>query len=199
MVDLKNRKAFRAFIAGAAGIALLAGGTTFALWTEAATVNGGSVTAGSFDFATSGTAQWTDTKNAKVITKDVNNKLVFLAVPGDVIKLVQPSTIKATGDNLKAQLTAISAAAQANMAANGITVNYSMYKGTDTTLVANRIVAPTALGASAPAVAIPASVAAGDTYTIVLDVAFSASAPIDLQGVNTNLGDITFTMDQVTV
>ena len=190
-------KATKAFIAGAAGIALLAGGSTFALWSEAATVQGGSISAGSFKFITSGTSKWVDTSDATTIVTDGTGKLNFLAVPGDVLKFTQPTTITATGTNLTAQLSAISDLAQADMTSNGITVKYSMYSGSDTTIAAKRVVQPTSLGSAATAVPIPASATAGDTYTIVLDVAFASSAPINLQGVLTQLGGITFTMNQV--
>ena len=49
-------------IAGIAGIALLAGGTTFALWNDDTTnANGGIITAGNLEVATVGTTQWVDT------------------------------------------------------------------------------------------------------------------------------------------
>jgi alternate signal-mediated exported protein len=96
-------KLLKGSIAGAAGIALLLGGAgTFALWNQTAVVAGGSVTSGVLTIANSGNASWKDISADKTAsTIDIST---FKIVPGDKIELTQVVNVKATGDNLKANL-----------------------------------------------------------------------------------------------
>lgn len=92
-------------IAGGAGIVLLLGGAgTFALWNDSATIDGGTITAGTLDIQTVTPGAWTD------ISPDVDGQPVpipditdFRTVPGDVLKYTAGVTIVATGNNLLAE------------------------------------------------------------------------------------------------
>ena len=91
-------------IAGIAGIALLAGGTTFALWNDGVNVDGGIITAGNLDVATVGTTQWVDTSANRTDaghTIDLND---FKIVPGDTIQGTFGIAAALQGDNLVANL-----------------------------------------------------------------------------------------------
>lgn len=94
------KKLTKATIAGALGVVLLAGGTTFALWSDSATVNGGSVTSGTLALTPSGTPAWTDLSDDSTID-DITS---FLIVPGDTIEYTASFVVDASGDNLSATL-----------------------------------------------------------------------------------------------
>ena len=48
----------KGLVAGLAGAAVLAGGSTFALWSDSDSVDGGAITAGNLDVAAIGTPAW---------------------------------------------------------------------------------------------------------------------------------------------
>jgi len=96
------KKITKATIAGAAGILLLAGGTTFALWSDSATVNGGSVTSGTLALEATGTPAWNDTSTATPVP--IADIAAFRIVPGDTVEYTSSFTVSATGDNLTADL-----------------------------------------------------------------------------------------------
>src|SRR6187402_2589102 len=91
-------------IVGAAGIALLLGGAgTFALWSDSASVDGGTVTSGTLSFNDVRPGVWKD------ISPDVNggagvdiNPATFLTVPGDVLAYTSDVVVNATGTHLLA-------------------------------------------------------------------------------------------------
>jgi alternate signal-mediated exported protein len=88
-------------IAGAAGIALLLGGTgSFALWNATSSVSGGTITSGTLNMATVGSPVWTDTNTNTVIDPST-----FRIVPGNTITVNQKITITGTGNDISATLT----------------------------------------------------------------------------------------------
>lgn len=92
-------------IAGIAGIALLAGGTTFALWNDDASIAGGVITAGNLEVATVGTATWKDISADRT---DANHTIASLAafkiIPGDTIEGTFGIDAALQGDNMVANL-----------------------------------------------------------------------------------------------
>lgn len=97
------KKITKATIAGGLGIVLLAGGTTFALWSDSTTVNGGSVTSGTLALDAVGTPEWNDTSSGTAVA--IGDISSFLIVPGDTIEYTASFAVNATGDNLTADLT----------------------------------------------------------------------------------------------
>lgn len=93
----------KAVLAGGAGIALLAGGSTFALWNDTETVDAGEVTSGQMTLGLSGIAAWADVSPDAVTT--TWNPATDLLVPGDTIAWTQDVLITATGKNLVAELS----------------------------------------------------------------------------------------------
>lgn len=92
-------------VAGAAGIALLLGGAgTFALWNDASTISGGTVSTGTLSIVNSGAATWTDISSTTVGGTAFNPATQKL-VPGDKVQLTQAVVISTTGKNLKANFT----------------------------------------------------------------------------------------------
>ena len=95
-------------IAGIAGIALLAGGTTFALWNDSANLNGGTITAGNLDVAPLPRRQapasgWTFRRphGQQATTIDLDS---FKIVPGDTIEGTFGIDAALQGENLVANL-----------------------------------------------------------------------------------------------
>ena len=115
-------KLFKGAIAGAAGVALLVGGTgTFALWNSTAQVDVGTVTSGTLAIEKDTTvATWRNVSSDAPSDPSIAAIADYRIVPGDKLELTQNVTINATGNNLKATLgytaDSISAAGIANEA-----------------------------------------------------------------------------------
>lgn len=95
-------KLLKGSIAGAAGVALLLGGAgTFALWNDDATVDGGTISAGTLTVveAPGTTDGWSSADGGTIA--DIAD---FLIVPGDVLTYTTTLEITAEGDNLSAIL-----------------------------------------------------------------------------------------------
>lgn len=96
------RNKTKGVIAGIAGIALLTGGSTFALWSADAPLAGGTITNGDLDVAAIGTLAWRD------VSADRTPQDITLAdwrmVPGDTLQGTQGLDVVLVGDNLVADL-----------------------------------------------------------------------------------------------
>lgn len=95
-------KLLKGSIAGAAGVALLLGGAgTFALWNDDATVNGGTISAGTLTVVETpgATSEWSSADGGTIA--DIG---AFQIVPGDVLTYTTTLDITAQGDNLSATL-----------------------------------------------------------------------------------------------
>lgn len=115
-------------IAGAAAIALLAGGTTFALWSDDAPVDGGIITSGNLEVATTGTT-WVDLSTDRTDKGHSINLAAFKIVPGDTIQGTFGIDGALEGDNLVANLgLTLAGAAEGDLLADakGVTVTYSL-------------------------------------------------------------------------
>lgn len=92
-------KLLKASIAGAAGIALLAGGAgTFAAWQDSAQISATSIQSGKLDIASVANGVW---KSGSTTI----DPATYLVVPGDVLTFTQDLTVEATGTNLAATLS----------------------------------------------------------------------------------------------
>lgn len=98
------KKQTKAAIAvGAGAILLLGGAGSLAYWNDTTTIPGGKIDSGQLSLAPcAGGGAWTDTNKANAPI-DIN---LFKIVPGDTVAFACNSTINATGNNLKATLTA---------------------------------------------------------------------------------------------
>lgn len=98
-----NKTTKGALGASAAAVLLLGGAGSLAYWTDATTLNGGSITSGSLALsAPSCDADWKYTTANGVVAA---GSTVVKVVPGDTITKTCRFTVTATGDNLKATLT----------------------------------------------------------------------------------------------
>src|SRR5690606_2413486 len=129
-------------IAGIAGLALLGGGTTFALWSDSATLTGATITNGNLDVTATGTMAWadvsSDTVGAPVSIPSIGD---WRMVPGDALEGSQSLTVEVEGDNLVANLLVDTVSATLPA---GVTATYDVLRGA--TVVADDI----ALGTDTP-------------------------------------------------
>jgi spore coat-associated protein N len=88
---------------GAAGLLLLGGAGTYALWSDSVTLDGGTINAGQLDLAVTTAGAWADVSTGTPVAIDIDD---FLIVPGDVLTYSLSATLQAEGDNLEATLEA---------------------------------------------------------------------------------------------
>lgn len=92
-------------IAGAAGLALLAGGTTFALWSSQATIDATTISTGTLTVTTDDQEfAWYDTNAAPfpALIEDIDE---FTAIGGSAIRGHENFTLTIDGTDLSAELT----------------------------------------------------------------------------------------------
>lgn len=94
-----NKAIKGAIAAGAAGILLMGGAGTYAVWSDTKNIDAAAVATGELTLALTGTAPaWTYSGGSTAVSSNG-------IVPGDVIKSTQQVTITAKGDNIAGQLT----------------------------------------------------------------------------------------------
>lgn len=175
------KKITKATIAGGLGIVLLAGGTTFAPWSDSATVNGGSVTSGTLALDATGAPVWNDTSSGTAVA--IGDISSFRIVPGDTIEYTAAFTVDATGDNLTADL-----AVSDPVAATG-----------DAELIAATEVTQTFTDADGADVVDGAITSAndGDVINVTVTIVFDEdTAGTTAQADTINLEDLTVTLTQ---
>ncbi|WP_308467456.1 alternate-type signal peptide domain-containing protein [Rathayibacter soli] len=167
-------------IAGAAGIALLLGGAgSFALWNATSTVAGGTITSGTLNMATVGSAVWTDTTTNTVI-----NPSTFRIVPGDTIAVTQQLTVAGTGNDLSATL-----------ANNGATLAGTLASSLGTPTVVQTLTASDSTPIAGNTVTVgnvPVTVNATVTFTFP----FGTTVDNTSQAKAATLSDVQFTLTQ---
>jgi alternate signal-mediated exported protein len=138
MADENTRKQrrFTGIIAGVAGIALLLGGTSFALWSQSGSMSTGNITSGNLALNV-GTNQWYDISpdrndEATPTLAGVNGHTIttigdYRIVPKDVLLDQDPVSIALQGDNMVAQLSiGLSSAYTANPDLAGLSFQYAV-------------------------------------------------------------------------
>jgi len=207
------RNKTKGVIAGVAGLALLSGGVTFALWSDSTTVDGGTITNGNLDVEAIGTLAWVDVSADR---EDSPHAITDLAtwrmVPGDTIEGTQGIGVALEGDNLVATLEVSSATDPATFP-TGVSVTYDVLQGATPIAEDVPLGTPTTMrlaagragqGAGAPVNAPPTVVIddviipATPNLTVVLRATFDAATPdqVSVQA-DTVLGDVAVSLDQV--
>ena len=123
-----NSRTTTGLVAGAAGAALLVGGGTFALWSDSAAVDGGTITSGNLDVELVGEPQWQDVSADRADNPHVIDLETFRIVPGDTIEGRYGIDAALEGDNMVAVLgLAVGEASGELIAAeDGVSVTYSL-------------------------------------------------------------------------
>jgi alternate signal-mediated exported protein len=119
-------------IAGIAGIALLAGGSTFALWSDSDTAAGGTIVNGDLDVAALGALSWKDVSGDRTDSPHAIDLASWKMVPGDTIVGTQEIDVALLGDNLSAKLSLSKAAA--DTLPTGVSVAYDVTNAAGTVL-----------------------------------------------------------------
>jgi alternate signal-mediated exported protein len=135
-----NRKpAIQGALAGAAFAALLlAGGGTFALWSDQATVTGGTITAGDLRVAPVGDGDLTWYETHDLDRTAALDLATFRIVPGDSITATQDLAVALSGDNLHAQLSVDGAGSGALLGdPDGVQLTFSVLDQAGAPLVSN--------------------------------------------------------------
>ncbi|MBD7918324.1 alternate-type signal peptide domain-containing protein [Cellulomonas sp. Sa3CUA2] len=125
---MKNKT--KGLIAGVAGIALLTGGSTFALWSAQDSVAGGTITNGDLNVTAAAALSWVDTSADRTDADHVINLSTWRMVPGDTAEGTVAVDVTLIGDNLAAEL-ALTSTAPVDL--NGLELSYEVYKEGDTT------------------------------------------------------------------
>jgi len=167
-------------IAGIAGLALLGGGTTFALWSDSDTISGATITNGKLSVTATGSMSWQDVSDAAAPV-DITSIGDFRMVPGDSLQGSQSLDVVVEGNNLVADLLVDTAAATVPA---DVEVTYDVLRGS--TVLASDV----ALGTDTPLT----DVASG-TYTVVVNVDFDYDAEGSMED-TTALQDITVSLTQ---
>lgn len=88
---------------GAAGLLLLGGAGTYALWSDSEIIPGGSIDSGQLEFLATTSGVWADVSDGTP-GAPIPDIADFLIVPGDVLTYSLSTTLRARGDNLEATL-----------------------------------------------------------------------------------------------
>ena len=207
------RNKTKGVIAGVAGLALLSGGVTYSLWSDTATVTGGTITNGNLDVAAIGPLAWVDVSPDRADSPHpITSLATWRMVPGDIIEGTQGIGVALEGDNLVATLEVSSATDPATFP-TGISVTYDVLQGV--TPIASDVPLGTATtmrlaagragqGAGAPVNAPPTVVItdivvpATPNLTVVLRATFdpATTGQVSVQA-TTVLGDVAVSLDQV--
>lgn len=96
----RDRRLTKGVIAGAAGLALLVGGGTFALWFDNEEIPGGDINSGQLDIALGAAGVW---RADDCVTGDVIPSIsAYLISPNDVVCFAQPMDVIVNGADISA-------------------------------------------------------------------------------------------------
>ncbi|MGL4305272.1 MAG: alternate-type signal peptide domain-containing protein [Mycobacteriaceae bacterium] len=170
-----------AIAAGAAGILLMGGAGTLALWSDSEVIGGGTIASGELTIAPSGTPAWADVSD--ITPGAIADISTFKIVPGDILTYTADYKIAATGDNLKATLTADSAAITGDTDLKGkITTELTM----------------TGAGSGGPGTYNLTSADGGKTIKVVVKITFDKTTPDQVaQNQKIDLSGFKLTLQQV--
>lgn len=185
-----NKIAKAGIAAGVAGLLLLGGGTTWALWQDNKTVDAGQIATGQLKLALGAAGTWKDVSADVTGAPDIDLSTFKLA-PGDTVKFSQNVTIAAEGKNLKGSLTIDQASVNAAIPAAWqpyVTVN----------IVPENLPAGLTNTAGVLSFAAPGSYNFGVGVTVAFAKGTSASGTDDetIQSQNANLNGLVLTLAQ---
>lgn len=120
-----NKKT-KGLLAGAAGAAILIGGSTFALWSDSETVDGGQITAGNLDVELLDAAAWKDVSGDREDSPHAINLADFRIIPGDTIAGTFAFDAALEGENMVADLTVAGSSAAADDFLEALDVSVSI-------------------------------------------------------------------------
>ncbi|MBN9106778.1 MAG: alternate-type signal peptide domain-containing protein [Propionibacteriaceae bacterium] len=201
-------KLTKAGLAGGLGALLLLGGTTFALWTDSASVAGGTITSGNLEVA-AGTVAWHDVSADVTGTPTSITLATYRIVPGDTIEGTFGLKGALDGDNLTADLAlTLDGVAATGSLLDGLDITYQLFGAdgitalsTSTALGSTATVAFRSPNNTATSVAalptLPVDLPATDNLLVKVNVTFKTSTTdTDLTQATAELDDLGVTLSQ---
>lgn len=203
---MRNRT--KGAVAGVAGVALLLGGTTFALWSAQDSVAGGVITNGTLA-VDAGEITWVDVSPDRTDSPHpITDTGTWRMVPGDVVEGTSAIEVTLVGDNLVAEL-GVGTTGPGSLP-EGISVTYAVEDATGTVLATGALGEDAALRFAAnrqgqdagdpenpaPTVVVDEDGTADLTavVTVTFDAAVTGTTSAEAQTV---LGDLDVTLQQV--
>ena len=192
-------------VAGAAGAALLLGGATFALWSDSAPVDGGTITAGNLDVEAVA-AQWKDVSADRTDAGHAIDLDSFRIVPGDTVQGTFGFRAALEGDNMVAELSLDDLSAQGALLAElAEHATYTVLSGGTVIDSGDLSDAEGVLFASADnsnnvaaLPTLPADLGTDPNVSLVVEVTFDEDvADQDLVRANAVMADFSVTLSQV--
>lgn len=99
-LNASSKKMTKVAVASALGLALLAGGSTFALWSATSTANtGGTITTGDLNVTAAAVQNWVDV-TADATGTPIASLADYRLAPGNTIKLTQEINTVVVGNNI---------------------------------------------------------------------------------------------------
>ena len=193
---MKNKT--KGVIAGVAGVALLTGGSTFALWSASADLEGATITNGALAVDAGDPMEWVDVSADRADSPHVIDADEWRMVPGDVAQGTQELTVTMTGDNLVANLSVDTTDVDPP---EGVTISYRLLDGTtplgtgtlDDPLELRFATNASSQGSPADSIILPTG--GSKTFVVELTVTFDEDAE-ESQGESVDLDAIAIRLQQ---
>lgn len=176
----------KGFVAGAAGVGLLLGASTFALWSDSDSASGGTITSGNLNVNVHDNPQWEDVSGNDSTPINLSD---FRIVPGDTLQGRYFLDVELEGDNMEAGLSLENSTLDEAIA-NGLDVRYDLRQASTGEQIANG--GDDGAQFSLTPETIPAGVATSNdaNYEVVVTVEFPAENDnLDLTQTTTALGE----------
>lgn len=192
-----SKKTTQVAVASVLGLALLAGGSTYALWSATDTADtAATITTGDLQVTAGSVQNWFDVSD-EANPVEITDLANFRIVPGDVLELTQDLNVIVHGDNIAAELNVDvpNATADAFVLAQA-KFAVSVYDQAGE-LVGS--VAPVTNGPDSLSVNIASLVptdAVGETYTVKVTVELPSEADNDTKLKSIALNDMVITLNQ---
>lgn len=186
-------RAAKIAVASTLGLALLVGGSTYALWSASEGLDSSAtITTGDLQVASTAVQSWYDVTDAGApVAIDLAD---YQLAPGNTLKLEQDINIIVVGDNISGNLVAdLSVAGGANALADA-TFDLKLVNKDGAVVASSTQLGPQ--GLSAAVNSLPQTDPAGETYTAEITVALPSNAGDASKGESINLSVIDFRLDQ---
>ncbi|MBO3088481.1 alternate-type signal peptide domain-containing protein [Cellulomonas dongxiuzhuiae] len=204
-ITMQNKT--KGLIAGVAGIALLTGGSTFALWSASDSIDGGEIINGNLAVTAEESLTWVDASEDRTGGNHPIDLTTWRMVPGDIARGTQTITVELTGDNLVADLGLSYVVPQGGIATD-VTATYTLFDGSEeiatgiygegktVRFAANDDGQGSTADTTSPDVAVVVDADGTKTLTVVVDVAFDRNATGSMKG-SSVLQNMAVTLGQV--
>lgn len=195
----RGRRVARVAVASALGLALLMGGSTYALWSATDTsTTGSTITTGDLKVTAASVQKWFDVTDSANPT-EITDLSAYRLSPGRTLQLKQDLNVIALGDNISGILNVLvpnNTLSDPLMSQAQFTLTLLNKTGENMGTLTSALNTANSLTLNVPN--LPPTVAAGELYTVELSVALPSSADNATTSQTANLGDMAITLTQGT-